>query len=43
MVKRRKKDITKKGIGKGFNKRPQEAGKIGASTIYETICGSDAP
>jgi len=33
MVKKRKKDITEKGTGKGFNERPQEARKIGASTI----------
>jgi len=37
MVKRRKKGITKKGTGKGFNERPQEAGKIGASTIYDWL------
>ena len=37
MVKRRKKGITKKGTGKGFNERPQEARKIGASTIYAII------
>jgi hypothetical protein len=27
MVKKRKKDITKKGAGKGFNEKPQEAKK----------------
>ncbi len=37
MVKRRKKGITKKGTGKGFNERPQEARKIGASTIYDWL------
>jgi len=28
MVKRRKKGVTKKGTGKGFNERPQKARKI---------------
>ena len=37
MAKRRKKGITKKGTGKGFNERPQEARKIGASTIYDWL------
>ncbi len=36
MVKRRKKGITKKATGKGFNEGSQEARKIGASTIYGT-------
>jgi len=34
MVKRRKKGITKKATGKGFNEAPQEAREIGAPTIY---------
>ena len=36
MVKKRKKGITKKGAGKGFNERPQDARTTGASTIYGT-------
>ena len=36
MVKKRKKGITKKGTGKGFNERPQDARTTGASTIYGT-------
>ncbi len=40
MVKRRKKGITKKGTGKGFNERPQEAGKIDCLGLGKDISKS---
>jgi hypothetical protein len=40
MVKKRKKGITKKGTGKWFNERPQEAGKTGCLGLSKDISKS---